>query len=76
MVVFPAIVFPVPTDLFMASLSSRHHGLLGSLGEAEVVDRVRRPVAAEQVADDVQVAELRRVDERAGLRFVNLGQKL
>jgi len=49
--------------LFMASLSRCYHGLLSSLGKSEVVDWVRRPVAAQEMTHHVQVTTLSGVDE-------------
>ena len=60
----------------MASLSRCYHGLLSSLGKSEVVDWVRRPVAAQEVTHHVQVTTLSGVDESGRFRFVNLVEKL
>ena len=60
----------------MPSLCSSDHSLLSGLGESEVVDGIGGPVAAEQVAHHVQVAELGRVDQGACLRFVNLRERI
>ena len=60
----------------MASLSRCYHGLLSSLGKSEVVDWVRRPVAAQEMTHHVQVTTLSGVDQRGRFGFVNLGEKL
>jgi hypothetical protein len=61
--------------LFVATLSRCYHGLLSSLGKSEVVDWVRRPVAAQEMTHHVQVTTLSGVDQRGRFRFVDLVEK-
>ena len=65
--------------LLVPGLRGGHGRLLRGLGQAEVADEAcllgggarGRPVAAHQVADDVEVAEAGGEDERAGLELVH-----